>query len=295
MKKILLIALLLLTSCQSNTINVGTWKTPQTSQPFFYHKYIKETIDIIPFTNPGDMKTALLANHLDMCGSTIVTAILSKANNEPIVIVAGLSNKCSSLVVNHTINDIQDLKGKKIGYVFGTIHHFNLLEVLKQANLDPNHDVELIKIDFFDMNNALATKSIDAYYSGEPFPTEAVNNGLGKIIPIDSIDSLNAVMITTKDHIKNNRKTISSLIKAHKQATIDLNNNPQTIIDNSSLFSSNEKTIEQSLNNITLFYDIDKQYIERVKNLAEAMVEQGMIKEMIDVEQLIDLSFLHEQ
>lgn len=56
----------------SETYTVGTWKTAQTIQPFFYQDYLPEgaSFEVLPFTNPGDQKTALLAGELDMCGTT---------------------------------------------------------------------------------------------------------------------------------------------------------------------------------------------------------------------------------
>lgn len=131
---------------------VGTWKTAQTIQPYFYQDYINpsDKVEVTAFTNPGDMKTALLAESLDMCGTTIVTAIIAASKGEPIVVVSGLSNKCSALVVGQDSNiKIEaDLKGRKIAYVPGTMHHLLLLEVLKRNELDSQKDVELVRIDF---------------------------------------------------------------------------------------------------------------------------------------------------
>jgi NitT/TauT family transport system substrate-binding protein len=82
-------------------IQVGTWKTAQTIQPFFYNRFLAppDSIQIFPFTNPADQKTALLAGSLDMCGTTIAHAIHSASLGQPVVLVAALCNKCSALVV----------------------------------------------------------------------------------------------------------------------------------------------------------------------------------------------------
>ena len=120
---------------------VGTWKTAQTIQPFFYQDYLEtnDVVEVTPFTNPGDMKTALLAGSLDMCGTTLVTAITAASKGEPVVVVCGLSNKCSALVVgkDSNIKTVADLKGKKIAYVPGTMHHLLLLEALTGDGVDP--------------------------------------------------------------------------------------------------------------------------------------------------------------
>ena len=116
MKKLVLTVLLISLLCavvlsgcnkESTTANaqikVGTWKTAQTIQPFFYQDFVQDlyNIQVLPFTNPGDQKTALLAGSLDMCGTTLVTAIIAASQGEPVVIVCGLCNKCSALVVRN--------------------------------------------------------------------------------------------------------------------------------------------------------------------------------------------------
>ncbi len=136
-------------------LRIGTWKTAQTIQPFFYQLFLPsdDTAYIFPFTNPADQKTALLAGSLDMTGTTLAHAIQSAVMGQPVVVVAALCNKCSALVVRKDgrVEKIADLKGRKIGYVPGTMHEILLREALQQSGLAPATDVTLVRIDFFDM------------------------------------------------------------------------------------------------------------------------------------------------
>ena len=281
---------------------VGTWKTAQTIQPFFYQDFINlsDKVEVTAFTNPGDMKTALLAESLDMCGTTIVTAITAASKGEPIVVVSGLSNKCSALVVGQdsNIKTEADLKGKKIAYVPGTMHHLLLLEVLTRNELDSQKDVELVRIDFFDMGQALAQGSVDAFYSGEPFPSIAVSEGYGRILvyPRDdeNIGIVNSGMITTKDNIKNNPEMIQKLVTAHVKATEYLKANRNTWLDKAAEFGTDKKVLDIAANNIDLFWNIDEEYIKNVKNLAQRMKEQGLITEIPDIDAMFDLSFIKQ-
>jgi NitT/TauT family transport system substrate-binding protein len=63
--------------CQN--VKVGTWKTAQTIQPFYYDKFLPPSYNAstYSFTNPADQKVALLAGSLDMCGTTLAHAIHS--------------------------------------------------------------------------------------------------------------------------------------------------------------------------------------------------------------------------
>lgn len=288
---------------RSVEINVGTWKTAQTIQPFLYGDYIddKYSVNVIPFTNPGDMKTALLAGSLDMCGTTIVTAIMAAANGEPVKIVCGLCNKCSAVVAGKDsgIKTEADLAGKKIAYVPGTMHHILLLDILNRNVLDSNKDVTLVRIDFFDMGQALADGTIDAFCSGEPYPSQAVLNGSGTILEYpyfkEGIGTINAVMITTEDKLQNNPDMIKAAVDAHINATDMLMNDTDAWIEKSAEFGNDKATLEYAVDNMELFYEIGDEFIEHTKNLADKMYELGLIDKVPDIEQMFDTSFINTE
>ena len=146
-------------------VTVGTWKRPRPSPLIFTMNLCQKVSRFCRSPIPGDQKTALLAGSLDMCGTTLVTAITAASKGEPVKIVTSLCNKCSALVVGSDsgIQSEADLKGKRIAYVPGTMHHALLLEVLKRNGINPDTDVELKRIDFFDMGQALVNGDIDAF------------------------------------------------------------------------------------------------------------------------------------
>lgn len=281
-------------------VKVGTWKTAQTILPYFYDQFDPENyeLEVLPFTNPGDQKAALLAGELDMTGTTLVTAISAAAAGEPIKVVCSLCNKCSALVVGKDsgIEKEEDLKGKTIAYVPGTMHHALLLDVLERAGLDAEKDVELVRIDFFDMGQALADGTIDAFCSGEPYPSDAVLKGYGRVLSYpyfdDSISTINAGMIVTEDTIKNNPELVQALVNAHMKATDYLKENQDVWFEKSYEFGTTKEIMEISSQNIELCGDIDEAFIQHTKNLAQKMKELGIINEVPDVDAMFDLSFL---
>lgn len=311
MKKALLFILCIVISlsfaaCSKNenesvSARVGTWKTAQTIQPFFYQDNIESAnaVEVTAFTNPGDMKTALLADSLDLCGTTMVTAITAASKGEPIVIVSGLSNKCSALVVgkNTKIINESDLKGKKIAYVPGTMHHLLLLEVLNRNGINPEKDVELIRIDFFDMGQALAQGTVDAFYSGEPYPSIAVAEGYGRILSYpkdDEFGIINSGMMTTRGKIEKDPEMIQKLVNAHIKATENLNHDKNAWIDKAAGFGTDEAVLKISLENIDLFWNINENYIDSTKKLAQRMMEQGLIDKVPDIDAMFDLRFIEQ-
>jgi NitT/TauT family transport system substrate-binding protein len=286
--------------CAPINVTIGTWKTQQTITPFLYQRFLPDgsKVDVRPFTNPGDQKTALLAGSLDMCGTTIVQAIICAAKGEPVVLVAPMTNKCSALVVrkDSDIHKPADLKGKRIGYVPNTMHYILLLEVLAKAGLKPS-DVQLMRVDFFDMKTALAAKQIDAFLSGEPYPTIAVADGTGRILAypyLRSIGTINSGMLITKKMIENQPKKVQTLVTAHLEATMYLQNNPKAWISEASKFGTNPEILRKAAKNIELHCDFDKKYIDNARNLAARMLELGIIDNIPNMDTLFNTRFLKE-
>ena len=281
-------------------IKIGTWKTAQTIQPFFYQQFLpsgrKSTV--FSFTNPADQKVALLAGSLDMCGTTLAHAIHSASRGQPVVLVAALCNKCSALVVKKggPVKTITDLKGKRIGYVPGTMHEILLRETLTRNGLSPEKDVRLIRVDFFDMGMALARGDIDAFLSGEPFPTLAVDQGYGEILSYpyydESVGAINAGMLVRRETIEKNPELVLELVTAHARATEYLQAHPDIWLKRASLFGTDLRILEKAAPNMALAWKMDADFVRRARALGERMQALGVIKKQPDYDALFDLSFV---
>ncbi|WP_373499879.1 ABC transporter substrate-binding protein [Desulfococcus sp.] len=284
----------------ADEIRVGTWKTAQTIQPFFYQEFLPAavTVTVFPFTNPADQKTALLAGSLDMCGTTMAHAIHAASLGQPVVVVAALCNKSSALVVKQdaAIHSVPDLKGKKIGYVPGTMHEILLRETLNRHALSPEKDVVLIRIDFFDMALALAGGSIDAFLSGEPFPTLAVRKGYGRILAYpyygESIGTINAGMLVTRQMVEKNPEAVHRLVKTHALATRHLTADRKAWLERAAAFGTPIDTLTAAAGNMELAWDMDEAFVAKVRALGDRMEALGIITRQPDYSRLIDLRFV---
>jgi NitT/TauT family transport system substrate-binding protein len=283
------------------TLDVGTWKTAQTIQPFYYNDFLPQgtSVTVHPFTNPADQKSALLAGSLDMCGTTLAHAIHSASMGQPVVLVAALCNKCSALVVKKGagIDEVADLKGRKIGYVPGTMHEILLRETLSQHGLSPRTDVQLMRVDFFDMGLALARGDIDAFLSGEPFPTMAEEKGYGTILSYpyygESIGDINAGMLVTRSFLQEHPDMVYRLVKAHAQASGHLTEHQGEWLSRASDFGTAKSTLQKAADNMELAWDMDATFVQRTKALGKRMEALGMIQRQPDYDRLFDLSIVN--
>jgi len=298
----ILSALLIVVPCLAQEVRLGTWKTPQTIQPFFYERFLPSTytVRVFPFTNPADQKTALLAGSLEMCGTTLAHAIHSASQGQPVVLVAALCNKCSALVVKKDapIQQVPDLRGKTIGYVPGTMHDILLRETLTRNGLSPEKDVRLMRVDFFDMGTALAGGGIDAFLSGEPFPTLAVDQGYGRILSHpyygESIGTINAGMLVKRETIEKHPDLVMELVLAHVRATNHLNAHPDQWLQRAADFGTPLHILKKAASNMELAWSMDKNFIAQTRALGERMQALGVIERQPDYEALFDLRFVRK-
>lgn len=281
-------------------VAVGTWKTAQTIQPFFYQRFLPPSwkVEVFPFTNPADQKSALLAGSLEMCGTTLAHAIHSAGRGQPVVVVAALCNKCSALVVRKDgpVRRVEDLEGRKIGYVPGTMHEILLRETLAKHGLSPERDVKLTRVDFFDMGMALARGGIDAFLSGEPFPSLAVHQGYGRILSYpyygDAVGTVNAAMLVRRETVEKRPDRVLELVKAHAAATRYLKARPEEWLVRAAGFGSSLEVLRKAAPNMELAWEMDEAFVRRVKALGERMEALGVIERQPDYRRLIDLRFV---
>ena len=286
----------------SHDFKIGTWKTAQTIQPFFYRKFlpVNQKINVYSFTNPADQKMALLAKSLDMCGTTLAHAIHSASRKEPVVVVSALCNKCSALVVKRggPVKKVADLRGRKIGYVPGTMHEILLREILTHHNMSPDKDVKLIRVDFFDMAMALARGGIDAFLSGEPFPTMAVVQGYGTILGYpyfgESIGTINAGMLVLQDTINTKPDLVRDLVFSNAKATEYLTAHKNEWLKKASKFGTSLDILREALPNMELAWKMDASFVKKAQTLGERMQALGVIDRQPDYKKLFNLSFVKE-
>ena len=303
-RRLFLTVVLALALCASSlaaeTWNVGTWKTAQTIQPFLYGPFAGGAeVNVHPFTNPGDQKAALLAGSLDMTGTTLALAIQAASRGEPVVLVASLGNKCSALVVKKGggVKSVSDLKGKKIGYVPGTMHEILLRETLTRAGLNPDKDAKLVRIDFFDMGTALSRGDIDAYLSGEPLPTLAKRQGYGAILAYpyygEGIGAINSGMIVRRDFVEKDPERVMEMVRAHRKATEQCMSDKAFWLETSSkMFGVELDVLRDAADNMELVWDMDDTFMKQLTALGKRMLELGIIKKEPDYDALVDRRFV---
>lgn len=146
---------------------------------------------------------------------------------------------------------------------------------------------------------ALARGGIDAFLSGEPFPTIAVVQGYGKILSYpyygESIGTINAGMLVRQDTIRRQPHLVGELVLAHAKATEYLKENKDVWLNKATEFGIPLKILKQAEPNMELAWKMDATFIEKTKALGERMQALGVIDRQPDYERLFNLSFVKKQ
>ncbi len=125
-----------------------------------FHSYLKGA-DSNFFLNRGDLEGAIGGD---------MPALLACAKSK--TVVTSLIDQSFVSIITKRWMMTSELRGKKIGYGFGSNSHHVLLKTLAGDNLT-QEDVELIPLDLSQMPAALNSGKIDAFVAFEPTPSIA--------------------------------------------------------------------------------------------------------------------------
>ena len=137
------------------------------------------------FAKGLDIMQAIIAGEIDVGATGSEAAISGRAAGTAIYIVAGFAKGGARLVAepNAGIKSVADLKGKKVGVTRGGIQEVLLAAVLGEAGLTASDqtgkDVQLLYLNYPDLNQALLSKQLDAIMQTEPQSSQAINNKFG--------------------------------------------------------------------------------------------------------------------
>ena len=280
-------------------LRVGTLKLIHGITPYFYEKFAPPgyTIEVIPFESPTDGKNAVLTGTVDTCIHGIAAFLLGAAAGEPVVIVAGATNRGMAIVADaHSdIKSVKDLKGKRVAIWPGSTQEVVILERLKAEGLSIQ-DIQPIRLSFSDMPAALARGDVDAYVGAEPAAGISLANGVGRVVeyPYSTpIGSLNMILSASEQTIKDNPERIKLIVDMHKKATdYAMANRAQMIEVAMQKLGQQRQSIELAIPNVELTWKIDAEFIARAKAYSELMLEKKQIRQLPDMDKAITAQFM---
>lgn len=122
------------------------------------------------------------------------------------------------LVVDKEITSVQDLKGIEIAYPEGQPSHFFLIKLLQENGMSLK-DIITTPMEADQAGVAFMAKSVKAAVTWEPWLTNAVNAGHGRVLAsTKDLPVIVDVLTVRNDYLEKNPETIKGVIKAWMDA-----------------------------------------------------------------------------
>ncbi len=169
------------------------------------------------FDGYTDSINALSAGQLDCNSQTLNDTISSIAGGADLQVV--LQNDFSTgndkIIAAAEITSIPGLKGKKVAAEEGTVDHFLLLKVLKDAGLSAK-DITFVPLETGAAAAAFAAGKVDAAGVYAPFTTQALKRPGSKALTTskDHPGAISDLLVCRRDFIAKNPEKVQKIVNA---------------------------------------------------------------------------------
>jgi NitT/TauT family transport system substrate-binding protein len=155
------------------------WKVAEVKNFFEAHGVKAE---VIWFPVLSDQLNAFNTGKVDVIGSTTSDFLSSISNGvkAKVISITDVSLGVDAIVANPAIQSIKDLVGKQASVELGTEGHLLFLKALEKDGV-PLEKVKLVNQTADTAIASLMSGKTDAVYSYEPFVSQAVSSGKGKV------------------------------------------------------------------------------------------------------------------
>lgn len=156
------------------------WKVAQEKEFFQSHNLNAE---IFWFSVLSDQLAAFNSGKVDVAGMTMGDFLTAAAGGvkAKIVSVIDVSLGADAIVVAPAINSIQEFVGKSASVEIGTVGHLLFLKALEQGKV-PENKVQIVNQAADAAIATLIAGRTEIAYSYEPFISQAVTSGKGKVL-----------------------------------------------------------------------------------------------------------------
>ena len=259
-------------------------------------------VELVTFNGGSEATTALATGAIEFTYTGNNPALRVAASGADVKLI-GLSSYVKaggSYIVVKTdspLKTLQDLKGKKVAYLTGTVRHSNFSKALNSVGLTTN-DVEGLNLPFEASGPALLRGDIDAIVETDSTAAKLVDTGEARVLfdtsthpewNVPNVISVNGTFATKyPDLVKRLLKVdieIARWADAHPDETI------KTFVEAT---KSSEKSVRKTYDK-GLFYQDPKltdDAIAALKGEEKFMAGAGLLKGSIDYGKWIDKSFV---
>lgn len=250
--------------------------------------------DVVTAKSGGESVSKLTSKDVDIAYASYTPFFVAKSKNVAdikLVSDASSAGPGSTMVValpSSSVHSIQDMKGKRVAVTArNTISDLLVMSTLKTNGVDWT-TIQWVETPFPATGDALAKNQVDAAFLTEPFLTQ-VQKQYGAVPVFDTAVGPTANMPTAGfgangDFVKNNPKTVAAWQKVMERATNEAKADRSKVEKLLEEFAKIDTATAKLSTLLQFSSSLDATRIQRVPDL---MLEFNVIKEKIDVSQMI--------
>jgi NitT/TauT family transport system substrate-binding protein len=256
----------------------------------------KHGLDVELQAGSGAIQVAgVVADSLQIGNPTITQVLQAVDNGLDLQIVAGdnfmsaAAEEFAVVIRNGAgIEAPRDYAGKKVGTnTIGAFLHVIFVEWLKKNGVDPRR-VPVVEVPFPQMNDVMRQGQVDAVLSVQPFVGRMVQAGTGRAVT----DFLNdfpqgmpvALFVAKRSYVAANLQAVQGLRAALGEAIAFMDSKPDQARAYTLQYLKMPPAVLDAMKRPDLRVKIDP---ERVEDWVKIMMSQDLVKNPIDVKQLL--------
>jgi len=284
-------------------VRVGMLRiSPHLMAPKFYGRFLPPdlAVETLAFNNSTEIKTAVVTGSIDFAVTGITAALQGASRDEPFRVLAAAANGASAIVArnDHRIEKLEDLAGKRVGYVPGSAQDVLLRLSLRDRGMSADKDVKLVKVGFGDMPNALERGDIEAFTGAETGPSVALLRGRSSVVlyPYETrMGKINIVFGTSQALLDRDPELCRAMVATHARATEYLATHPaEWARATTKAWGAKLAAVELAIRNIELRYRLDDDYVAQARVLGEELELLRQVKRQPSYERFIRPEFARE-
>lgn len=198
------------------------------------------------------------------------------------------------IVSRKDINSAQDLRGKKIATRLGSTGEFLVHRYLAKGGMTVK-DVSLIDLAPPEMVISMVHGDVDAFAWLAPFTTRAITTGKNAklLTSAKGLANNRIIMSVTPSFRDKNPEAVRKVLRALREGTEFVRKNPEEATRVwAAAVHGNAKQSLPVVQMISYDLTFNREFVADMDELAKFMVEKGALKEPIDWNKEVDMSFL---
>ncbi|OXS59952.1 hypothetical protein B1A99_10510 [Cohnella sp. CIP 111063] len=302
------------TTPETKELSIGSGRDPQLSpliviaQEEGYFAAEGLTVKLELFASGTDVTAALASKSIQFGASGDIPFLIASGAGAPIETVAQQADisGVQTLIVNpDKIKKPEDLNGKKIAYVPGTVTEALFLKVVEQYKLDAQ-SITSVKSGPAELLPAFQNGNVDAFIIWQPLALKGEGVGGVKLLtakqsfvpgqegPQKLIGSY-GLLGGHRDFLDANPNTVKAVLRALGQSAEFIRANPDRAAAHvGKAIGLEEELVKQVLPLNVYALDITPELAATLEEISQFLLDNGKIKALPNLQEFIDSSYLQE-